>query len=184
MTSFGLFSVNQLSSHPHVSRTNYATAMDAQDRLQKLHDPNAFQAAHPSGRLGRILEKQNGANTGDQGTDEAMSAESSAVEGRTVPEDNPEEGSAGVAASPSFVPIQPRQGVVPTITSPMPAVPVAQMSTQGPQPGVTAPGAPPNPLRGTPQQPLLPRYLDNSQQQLLYGSPLYSIISSPRLVNG
>lgn len=175
MTSFGLFSVNQLSSHPHVSRTNYATAMDAQDRLQKLHDPNAFQAAHPSGRLGRILEKQNGANTGDQGTDEALSA---AVEGRTLPEDNPEGGSAETAASASFVPIQPRQGVVPTITSPMPAVPVAQMSTQGPQPGVTAPGAPPNPLHGTPQQPLLPRYLDNSPQQLLYGSPLNSIIPS------
>lgn len=178
MTSFGLFSVNQLSSHPHVSRTNYATAMDAQDRLQKLHDPNAFQAAHPSGRLGRILEKQNGANTGDQGTDEAMSAESSAVEGLTLPENKPEEGSAGATASTPFVPIQPRQGVVPTITSPTPAVSVAQMSTQGPEPGVTAPGAPPNPLHGTPQQPLLPRYLDNSPQQLLYGSPLNSIIPS------
>lgn len=178
MTSFGLFSVNQLSSHPHVSRTNYATAMDAQDRLQKLHDPNAFQAAHPSGRLGRILEKQNGANTADQGTDEAMSAESSAVEGRTLHEDNPGEGSTGAAASASFVPIQPRQGVVPTMTSPMPSVPVAQMSTQGPpQLGVMAPGAPPNPLHGTPQQPLLPRYLDNRPQQVFFGS-LKSIISS------
>lgn len=179
MTSFGLFSVNQLSSHPHVSRTNYATALDAQDRLQKLHDPNAFQAAHPSGRLGRILEKQNGANTGDQGMDEAMSAESLVVEDRPLLQGNPEEGSAGTAALTSFVPIQPRQGVVSTITSPMPAVPVAQMSTQGSQSGVvTAPGAPPNPLHSTPQQPLLPRYLDNSAQQLLYGTPLNSIIPS------
>ena len=178
MTSFGLFSVNQLSSHAHVSRTNYATALDAQDRLQKLHDPNAFQAAHPSGRLGRILEKQNGANTGDQGMDEAMSAESVAVEGRTLLEDNPEEGSVGAAASTSFVPIQPRQGLVPTITSQMPPVPVAQMSTQGSQLGLTAPDAPPNPLHGTPQQPLLPRYLVNPPQQLLYGSPLNSIIPS------
>lgn len=170
MTSFGLFSVNQLSSHPHVSRTNYATAMDAQDRLQKLHDPNAFQAAHPSGRLGRILEKQNGSHTADQGTDEAMSAEPSAVEGRTLPEDNPEEGNAGAATSASFVPIQPRQDVVPTVTSSMPAVPVAQMSTQGPpQPGVIAPGAPPIPLHATPQQPLVPRYLENRPQQVFYG---------------
>lgn len=168
MTSFGLFSVNQLSSHPHVSRTNYATAMDAQDRLQKLHDPNAFQAAHPSGRLGRILEKKNGANAGDQSTDEPMSAESSAVEGRTLPEDNPVEGSTGAAAS--FVPIQPRQAVVPTVTSPVAAVPVAQMSTQGPpQPGIMAPGALPNPLHGSPQQPLVPRYLDNRPHQAFYG---------------
>lgn len=178
MTSFGLFSVNQLSSHAHVSRTNYATALDAQDRLQKLHDPNAFQAAHPSGRLGRILEKQNGANTGDQGMDEAMSAGSLAVDGRPLSEDNLDEGIADAAASTSFVPIQPRQGVVPTITSSMPTMPVAQMSTQGSQPGVvTAPGAPPNPLHGTPQ-PLLPRYLDHSAQNLLYGSPLYFIIPS------
>lgn len=168
MTSFGLFSVNQLSSHPHVSRTNYATAMDAQDRLQKLHDPNAFQAAHPSGRLGRILEKQNGANAGDQATDEAMSADSSAVEGRTLLEDNPDEGSTGAAAS--FVPIQPKQAVVPTMTSPMAAVPVGQMSGQGlSQPGVMTPGAPPNPLHGSPQQPLVPRYLDNRPQQVFYG---------------
>lgn len=178
MTSFGLFSVNQLSSHPHVSRTNYATAMDAQDRLQKLHDPNAFQAAHPSGRLGRILEKQNGANTGDQGMDEAFSAESSAIEGHTLPENKPDEGIAGATASTSFVPIQPRQGVIPMITSPMSAIPVAQIATQGPQPGVTAPGASPNSLHSTPQQPLLPRYSDNSPQQLLYGSSLSSIIPS------
>lgn len=168
MTSFGLFSVNQLSSHPHVSRTNFATAMDAQDRLQKLHDPNAFQAAHPSGRLGRLLEKQNGANAGDQGMDEPMSADSSAVEGRTVPGDSPEEGSTGAAAS--FVPIQPRQAVVASMTSPIAAVPVAQMSTQGPpQPGVLTPGAQPDSLHGSPQQPLVPRYLDNSPQQVFYG---------------
>lgn len=178
MTSFGLFSVNQLSSHAHVSRTNYATALDAQDRLQKLHDPNAFQAAHPSGRLGRILEKQNGANTGDQGMDEAMSAESIAVEGHTLLEDNPKEDSAGAAASTSFVPIQPRQGLLSTITSQMPPVPVAQMSTPDSQLGLTAPGAPPNPLHGTPYQPLLPRHLVNPPQQLLYGSPLNSIIPS------
>lgn len=169
MTSFGLFSVNQLSSHPHVSRTNYATAMDAQDRLQKLHDPNAFQAANPSGRLGRILDKHNGANAGDQGMDEPMSAESSALEGHTLPEDNLEEDSAGAVAS--FLPIQPRQGVVPTMASPMPAVPVAHMSTQGPpQPNVMSTGAPLNPLHGLPQQPLVPRYLDNRPQQAFYGS--------------
>lgn len=168
MTSFGLFSVNQLSSHPHVSRTNYATAMDAQERLQKLHDPNAFQAAHPSGRLGRVLEKKNDANTGDQSTDEPMSAESSAVESHSLPEDNPVEDSTGAAAS--FVPIQPRPAVVPTMTSPTAAVPIAQMSIQGPpQPGIMAPGAPPNPLHDSPQQPLAPRHLDNRPQQVFYG---------------
>lgn len=168
MTSFGLFSVNQLSSHPHVSRTNFATAMDAQDRLQKLHDPNAFQAAHPSGRLGRLLEKQNSANAGDQAMDEPMSAESSAVEGRTLPEDNPKEGSTGAAAS--FVPIQPRQAVEASMTSPIAAVPVAQMSTQGPpQPGVITPGAPPDSLHDSPQEPLVPPYLDHRPQQVYYG---------------
>lgn len=168
MTSFGLFSVNQLSSHPHVSRTNYATAMDAQDRLQKLHDPNAFQAAHPSGRLGRLLEKQNIANAGDQDMDELMSAESSAVQGRTLAGDSSEEARTGAAAS--FVPIQPRQAVLASMTSPMAAVSVAQMSTVGPpQPDVMALGAPPDSLHGSPQQPLVPRYLDNRPQQVSYG---------------
>ncbi len=166
MTSFGLFSVNQPASHPHVSRTNFATALDAQDRLQKQHDPDAFKAAHPSGRLGRLLKAVPRESTSGVDTEEEPSPEPYSLERRILPESQAQEAGASPMGGP-FIPIQPRQSPFP-----MMGAPVAPMFMSGQhQPGFMPFGVGSNPSQGMLQPRLLPRAVETRpQQQGLYGS--------------